>query len=372
MKFSIDRKFFFEKLNVVSRAISVFSPLPALSGICIDVDQDHIVLTGSDANILIRTEIYSGELNQLHIEEPGSIIVESKYLLEIVRKIDSSIVDFELIDYHLVRISSKNGQFNLNGIQASEYPDVDLSRPSNTLVFKTSDLKDIVNQTAFACGEDEQRPTLNGVNFQVEANKLYCTGTDSYRMAHKMIDIESSNSFDITIPKKSLQDLIHSLSEDVEEIEFYADNKKVQFVFDKTIFQTRLLEGAYPDIKRIIPKSYVASMDVSARELANVIDRTNFIRNDKIHLIRLECSESITRIKTSSTEIGNSDEVLTDCIYSGEDLKMTYNGTYLLDAIKALNCETVRLEFSSQEGPVRIFDPNNENTIMVAVPIRSY
>ncbi len=372
MKFSIDRKYFFDKLSTVARAISVFSPLPALSGICIVVSEDQITLTGSDANISIQTVITKGELNQLHIESTGSIIVESKYLLEIVRKIDSSMIDFELIDYHLVRIASRNGQFNLNGIQASEYPDVDFSQPSNKIIFKSKDLKEIVAQTAFACGEDEQRPTLNGVNFQVNQNKLYCTGTDSYRMAHKVLDIQSQEDFQITIPKKSLMDLIHSISEDVEDIEFYADSKKAQFIFDKTIFQTRLLEGSYPNIQRIIPTSFVASLEVSSRELANVIDRTNFIRNDKIHLIRMECSEEMTRIKTSSMEIGNSDEVLTDCIYKGDPLMMTYNGTYILDAIKALGSEKVCLEFSSQDGPVRIYNPENLDTIMIAVPIRSY
>ena len=125
MHFSIDRKYFYDKLSVVSRAISVFSPIPALSGICIQVEEDQIVLTGSDSNISIRSTILKGELNQLQIESTGSIVVESKYLLEIVRKLDCAIIDMEQIDHSLVRLSSINGQFQLNSIRAQEYPSID-------------------------------------------------------------------------------------------------------------------------------------------------------------------------------------------------------------------------------------------------------
>ena len=93
MHFSIDRKYFYEKLSVVSRAISVFSPLPALSGICIDVKSDQIILTGSDSNVSIRSTIVRGELNQLDIDSTGSIVIESKYLLEIIRKMDCTMVE---------------------------------------------------------------------------------------------------------------------------------------------------------------------------------------------------------------------------------------------------------------------------------------
>lgn len=372
MHFSIDRKYFYEKLSVVSRAISVFSTLPALSGICIDVKSDQIILTGSDSNVSIRSTIVRGELNQLDIDSTGSIVIESKYLLEIIRKMDCTMVELELVDYSLVRISSDNGQFNLNGIQSNEYPNIDFSQPTNSFELKSKDLKDIVSQTSFACSDKDTRPVLNGVNFKASNNTLYCSGTDSYRLARKVLPLQINHEFNITIPSKSLNEVVRSINEDEESIHIYVDSKKAQFIFDKTIIQTRLIDGTFPDVDRIIPTSFISSMVIDSKELAGVIDRTNFIRNEKIHLIKLECSSEITRIKTSSSEIGNSDEVLTNCEYTGEDITLSCNGTFMLDAIKALNSEKVKLEFSGLMKPIKIYDPEDDSVIMVIVPIRSY
>ena len=372
MHFSIDRKYFYEKLSVVSRAISVFSPLPALSGICIDVKSDQIILTGSDSNVSIRSTIVRGELNQLDIDSTGSIVIESKYLLEIIRKMDCTMVELELVDYSLVRISSDNGQFNLNGIQSNEYPNIDFSQPTNSFELKSKDLKGIVSQTSFACSDKDTRPVLNGVNFKASNNTLYCSGTDSYRLARKVLPLQINHEFNITIPSKSLNEVVRSINEDEESIHIYVDSKKAQFIFDKTIIQTRLIDGTFPDVDRIIPTSFISSMVIDSKELACVIDRTNFIRNEKIHLIKLECSSEITRIKTSSSEIGNSDEVLTNCEYTGEDITLSCNGTFMLDAIKALNSEKVKLEFSGLMKPIKIYDPEDDSVIMVIVPIRSY
>ncbi|MBP3870895.1 MAG: DNA polymerase III subunit beta [Faecalicoccus sp.] len=371
MHFSINRKYFYDKLSIVSRAISVFSPLPALSGICIDVQSDRIILTGSDSNISIRSTIVAGELNQLMIEDTGSIIIESKYLLEIVRKMDCMIVDVDLIDNYLVRLSSDNGLFNLNGIEADEYPNVDFSQPSINFRIKNDVLRKIVSQTSFACSDKDQRPVLTGVNFKSFDNILHCSATDSYRLARKLVYFDQLPEFNITIPAKSLTEVVRSVSEE-EEIDIYASTKKIQFVFDNTIIQSRLIDGTFPDVDRIIPTSSVADMTISASELAGVIDRTNFIRNEKQHLVKLEFSEKICRIKTSSSEIGNSNEVLVDYEYKGEDMTMSCNGTFMLDAIRALSSEQVRLQFSGLMKPIRISDPKDESVLMIIVPIRSY
>lgn len=372
MHFSIDRKYFYEKISVVARAISMFSPIPALSGICIQVDEDQIVLTGSDSNISIRSTILKGELNQLQIESAGSIVIEAKYLLEIVRKLDCSIIDIERIDHSLVRLSSDNGQFQLNGIRAQEYPTIDFSQPIHSFLLKGEQLKQIVSQTSFACSDKDQRPVLTGVNFHARNQSLYCSATDSYRLARKVIELESAQEFNITIPAKSLNEVTRSISEEDIDIMIYVDHKKAQFILDKTIIQTRLIDGTFPDVERIIPSECIASMEVNASELSNVIDRTNFIRNDKIHLIKMECSPEVCHVKTNSIEIGNSDEILTDCTYSGEDLNLACNGTYMLDAIKALNAEKVKLEFSGYLKPIKISNPEDPSILMVVVPIRSY
>ena len=129
MNFTINKRYFYEKLSVVSRAISVFSPLPAFSGVKIDVSATQIVLTGSDSNISIRSTILPDEDNQLTINDIGSIVIEAKYILEIVRKIEGDVIEIEILDDTLTRISGTNAQFKINGMKSTDYPAIDFSQP---------------------------------------------------------------------------------------------------------------------------------------------------------------------------------------------------------------------------------------------------
>lgn len=195
MKFSIDRRYLQDRLSTAARAVSPFSPLPALSGILIQVKDDCIIFTGSDSNIAIQTTIVPGELNQLRIDSTGSACVESKYLLDIVRKLDCDTVELELMDYTLVRLTTDNGTFNINSSSADEYPVVDFTRPKDHFMLTPEDFRQIVSSTAFACSDKESKPVLSGVNFHASGNELHCSGTDTYRLARKTLELNENQSF---------------------------------------------------------------------------------------------------------------------------------------------------------------------------------
>ncbi len=178
--------------------------------------------------------------------------------------------------------------------------------------------------------------------------------------------------FNITISQKSLGDVVKSLEGEENDVDIFVDNKKVQFVFDDTLYQTNLLDGAFPDVERIIPKEFISFYQSDSTELARAIDRTNFIRKDKVHLIRLECAAKEVHLKTRSSEIGDSNEILMSAIYNGEDLTITCNGTYMLDAIKALNGERVEIDFTGVLKPFRLTNPEDQSVLMIVVPVRSF
>ena len=371
MKFSIDRRFLQDRLSTAARAISPFSPLPALSGILIDVRENSIVLTGSDSNIAIQTTIIPGELNQLKIQSTGSACVEAKYLLDIVRKLDCELVELELMDYTLVRLTTDNGTFNINSSSADEYPEIDFSRPQGHFVLSPEDFRQIVSSTTFACSDKESRPVLSGVNFRVSGRELHCSGTDTYRLARKTVNLEEDQSFDITISARTLNEVMKSIT-DSDPIDVYADRRKVQFIFGKTIIQSRLLDGAFPPVDRIIPTEFISRLEVDTQELFRAIDRTNFMKNANVHLIRLDCSEERVRIKVRAAEIGNSDEKLKNASWSGEPMNVTLNGTYILEALRALKGEKTEFAFSGHLKPIRMTNPDDSNTLMVVVPVRSF
>ena len=175
MNFSISKNKFYDSLQDVSHAISSTTPLPALKGIKMQVTQDNVmVLTASDNDITIQKTLSneSDEDLNLQVNEEGSIVIEAKYLLDIVHKIDSDIVKIELIDGAFTMFKGNNAEFRINGMKASEYPTIDLSKPVDEMTLPVKTLIEIIEQTSFATSTSEQRAILTGVNFSLKQNKL--------------------------------------------------------------------------------------------------------------------------------------------------------------------------------------------------------
>ena len=177
MNFKIKRLVLLNALMKVSKAVSMKSPLPVLTGIKFDLKEEQLILTGSDSDITIQTHIE----NDIEIIEKGSVVLSSKYILDIIRKIDSEIVHIHIVDGTLTRIEGNHSKFDLNGTSSIDYPRIDLSQNGVHLEMKSSDLKTAIEQTSFATSEKETRPVLTGVNFKAKDHVLECIATDSYR-----------------------------------------------------------------------------------------------------------------------------------------------------------------------------------------------
>lgn len=365
MKFQIQRSLFARNLSIVSRAIGPFSPLPALSGIKIDVHPDHLILTGSDATISIQIRI-----DDVQVEKTGSIIIEAKYLSDLIRKLDSQTVQVEQVDMEVVRFSNEKGDYHLNGIEASQYPPIDLSKGQHELSLTSQQIKHIVNKTGYACGNNEQRTNLHGIHFLGKEKQLICDATDSYRLARCVVQLEQASNINVTIPIKSLKELVASLSDQDEPVVLSYNQKKVQCHFGQVLFQTNLIDASFPDMDRIIPNQSLAQLNVDTHEFVNALETTNFIRLDKVHQVRLDMNEESVHVKTNSAEIGHTDQVLTLASYQGQAYDLLLNGGYLIEAIKALGSSQCSLLLSGDQSPIRIVNPEDDSLLMVVVPIR--
>ncbi len=253
MNFKIKRLKLLNALSKATKAVSIRSPLPVLTGIKFDLHEDSLILTGSDSDITIQTKIEKDD--DLIIYQTGGVVLNSRYILDIVRKIDSDDITIQIIDGALTRISGSNSKFDLNGTDVLDYPRIDLSKTGTKILLNSLTLKDIISQTKFAASDKEHKPILTGINFKAANNQLECTATDSYRLAKKIVSLDESVTFNITIPQKSLDEISKIIEKD-ELIEMYVSDRKVLYVFDNNIIQTRLIDGSFPDTNRLIPNSF--------------------------------------------------------------------------------------------------------------------
>lgn len=367
MNFKIKRTILLNALAKVSRAVSLKSPLPVLTGIKFDLKKDELILTGSDSDITIQTSIKE----DIEIIEPGAVVLSSKYILEIIKKIDSEFVHIHIVDGTLTRIEGSGSKFDLNGTSYIDYPRIDLNKSGVNFQMKSIDLKQAIEQTSFATSEKETRPVLTGVNFKAKNHILECIATDSYRLAKRILNIDSDVTFNIIIPKKSLIEISRIIEKD-EMIDLYVSDRKVLFIFDSVLIQTRLIDGSYPDTGRLIPNEFDYSMSVDSISLLNSIDRASLLSNEQTNIIKLTMDEDNVIISSFSQEIGSVEENLSKAFYKGLPLSISFSAKYLNDAIKSINGDKVRVLFTGEMRPFIIKDLEREDIIQLVLPVRTY
>lgn len=372
MNFSISKTAFAEATGAVDHAITSTSAQPVLRGMKIQAKKDELILTGSNADISIEKRIKATEQNNLSIVEEGTILIESKYLLDIVRKMDSEIMTVEVIDGALTRFSGDRAVYKINGMNAMDYPTIDFSRPDSCITLQCTVLKELIESTVFACALKDTRAVLTGVNFRLEDNVLKAIGTDSFRLAQKTVPLNAEGSFNVTVPAKTLNDVKSTMLENADgNVSVYLTDKKAQFDIEDMILQTRLLDGRFPEVDRLIPTSFTQKLTMNRSELIRSIDRTTFIRSENMTINRLQCSTEEVILTSKSQEIGESLENL-DCVFEGDELDISFSGNYVIDAARSMKGETVTLNFSGDMKPFIIKDPDDETVIQLVLPVRTY
>ena len=367
MNFKIKRLALLNALAKVSRAVSMKSPLPVLTGIKFDLKDNELILTGSDSDITIQTSIKE----KIEIIQTGSVVLSSRYILEIIKKIDSEFVHIYIVDGTLTRIEGANSKFDLNGTSYIDYPRIDLNKSGVHLQMKSTDLKQAIEQTSFATSEKETRPVLTGVNFKAKDHVLECIATDSYRLAKKIISIDEDVTFNITIPKLSLDEISKIIEKD-ELIELYVSERKVLFVFDKNIIQTRLIDGSYPDTARLIPLEFDYELDINRADLLNAIDRVSLLLNEQNNIVKLDMSNEQVILSSYQQEIGSVEENLASSFYKGEPLTISFSCKYASDAIKSFSGDKIKILFTGEMKPFIVKDFDSDELLQLVLPVRTY
>ena len=313
---------------------------------------------------------HNNEDNNLIINETGDLILESKYILDMIRKIDSETVEVELIDGCMVKISGDSVNFDLNGSKADAYPLINFDKPEKSFKLSGEVLKDLISQTCFAASDKENRPVLTGLNMKCEGGKLTCVATDSYRLAQKIMYLDEVNQFNVTVPSKSLNEVAKIINNE-DEVEIAVSDKKMMFINENTVIQTRLIDGVYPETARLIPQNFNYELTVDARDMMNAIDRSSFIKNDGVSIVKLQLNRDEIVLSSKSNEVG-SVERINPVSYIGDNLNISFKGQYAYEAIRALNAFQIKIMFSGEMKPFILKSTENDDIMQLVLPIRTY
>jgi len=375
MKFTIKREILLEALNKVSKAISTKNLIPVLAGIKFELKKKKLVLTASDNDITIQTTIESLKDEDFKIENEGSIIIQGKYILDIVRKLPDEYINIEVIDDLKILIYTANSEFNLNGISESEYPNIGLEESKKKIDVKASTLKSIVYQTAFASSNEESKPVLTGINFNIVGDILEVNSTDSYRLARKVVKLDkvSEENYNIVIPSRNLVEFTKILDGELEDVELHIFNNKVLLKSGNLKFESRLINGTYPNTSNLLPDDSFLVISTNLNDFYNVIDRVSILTSDKEkNIVTLETDGDTLILKSSSVEVGRVEEKMTIKKNNKENIKISFSARYMMEALKSFSTENVDIHFVGEIKPILIKSKEDETLTQLVLPIRTY
>lgn len=373
MKFSIKKNIILEQLTNVSKAISTRNIIPILNGVKFELTKEGLYLTASDSDLTIKSFIPESKIES--IDECGEIIIQSKYILEIIKKLPSDIVNFEVIDSLKILIYTETSQYNLNCLNSVDYPQIELNDNTKHITISSGILKKMIKQTIFAVSTQESRPLLTGVNIKINGSILECVATDSYRLAKKTISLDESyeDAVDIVIPGKNINELDKIITEDDKDVEIHIFDNKIMFKYEGIKFQSNLLNGSYPNTSNFVPSEFAYIISTKLNDYFSSIDGASLLTQSKEkNIVKMEAIENELIISSFASEIGKAENRINVERNVLEDISISFSAKYMMDALRSIEDEDIIICMNSDSKPIIIKSASDESLIQLVLPIKTY
>ena len=364
MKFSLSREALLRPLQLVVGVVERRQTLPILSNVLLSIDGERLSITGTDLEVEII-----GYTETSQVDLSGEITVAARKLVDIARSLpEGAKIDFSSGDGKAL-VTSGRSRFTLATLPSNEFPSVDVGDKTLELSLQGSLVKDFIDATSFAMAQQDVRYYLNGMLWEMSENKLRAVATDGHRMARCDIACELSAKTPLSaiIPRKGIVELSRLLSDDRIDISLGSNHLRV--TSDNFCFTSKLVDGAYPDYERVMPKEGDKIVLGDRDELRQAFSRAAILSNEKFRGVRVLLSSGSLKMIANNPEQEEAEEEVS-VEYSGEDLEIGFNVSYLLDVLNVLKGDNVRLSLSDANSSALVEDTTNDNAVYVVMPMR--
>lgn len=364
MKFTCKQNELNEAINNVIRAVPQKSTITALTGIKISINKKILELTGYDLEMGIQTHI------DIESEDMGEYVFDARLLCEIVRKMPSENISFEITDNLTTIIKSANAEYKILAMSADEYPTLPPHDTGDDFTLPQPLLKNMINQTIFAVAVTDNKPILTGELFDISDYTFNLAAIDGFRLAVRTEKIDTDNHYHFVVKARSLSEVSKLLKDDDEEkVILHVSKKHIIFEINGYMIFSRLLEGEFHNYKASIPQSHTTEIIINTKDLIQSLERCLLLLNDK-NKAPVKCIFNDGMVKiTCSTGMGKLyDEFPIDL--TGSMVEIGFNCRYLLDALKATESDKVRMQLSGGISPMKILPMEGESFTFLVLPQR--
>jgi DNA polymerase-3 subunit beta len=343
MRFTISREKLQEGLSAVTASIPAKTTLPVLANLLVETTERGIRLSGTDLDIAVTTEVAAD------VEAQGAVTIPAKKLSEIARELPPSPVKIAAIGEQRITLECGRARFKLLGLPRDEFPSFPSIRFGESWRIKSGTLQQLISHTAFAVSSEESRPILNGVLWELRADSMRMVATNGHRLAKMSVPIAQTDAVaaDLIVPPKALEH-VRRLFPAEEDLEVGKGDNHIGFRSPFTAVYTRLIEGPYPNYDQVIPKDNDRVAIVDKVALIGALKRMSVVASDQTHRIKLSFNAGLLRFSVQTPDLGEAQDEL-PVRFTGDQLDIGFNASYLLEILRYIPTDDVRLTFKAPE-----------------------
>jgi len=367
MKFTIQREKILKPLQLVSGAVERRQTLPILSNILLSVQNDQLILTGTDLEVELK-----GTAEPDEIVETGEVTVSARKLMDICRSLPNEAAIEIYTEKNWLFLVSNKSRFTLSTLPAEEFPNVEEEENIQAkFAIGQSELRALMTNTHFSMAQQDVRYYLNGMLFDIDKGILRLIATDGHRLSlgqMKALKVESDR-LQVIVPRKGIIELMRLLDDEEHEVEIIIGTNHIRAQTPLFTFTSKLIEGKFPDYKRVVPKGGDKEVIVDKELLKQTLIRASILSNEKFKGVRLLLSSGNLKIFANNPEQERAEEEIA-VHYQGADLEIGFNVSYLLDVCNAVTSKDIKMIFHNTNDSVLIENSDDDSYLYVIMPMR--
>ncbi|HSX34336.1 MAG TPA: DNA polymerase III subunit beta [Candidatus Saccharimonadales bacterium] len=363
MKLQVTQENLNKALGTVARVANARGTLPVLANVLIKTVNNRLSIAATNLDIAITHYIGA------KVADEGAITVPARLMQDFVSSLPAGVIDLDLDEYKL-NIATDQYQSVINGVSAEEFPVMPAITEGKTWTVPAPVLKKSLQQVVIAASGDEARPVLTGVYLHTSDGKLYMAATDSYRLAEKQL-LATKEEVNLLVPVSAMQDLLRIVSDAEDDVQVTSDDQQVLFRVGDVELVARLIEGKYPDYRKLIPASFATTSVLKRADLLNAAKVSSLFARESAGSITLNVDEATQElsIRSVASQLGENTATATAKVSGGGAI--TINSRYLLDALHALSGDEVSFSFNGKLEPSVLTDPATDDYVHLIMPLKS-
>ena len=370
MQFVVKRDILLKSLNFVQGIVEKKNTLPILSNVLLQLKDKKLLIIATDLDI-----IFYDEISDVKIINEGSTTTSAAILYDILRKISAnSDLNFELKSENKLSLKSDNSDFNLLCLPTDNFPSFADEFEGQEIALNTNRFLKLLNKTRISISNDDTRHYLNGVYLHLtEAHgRNFLTGvaTDSHRLSSSSLEIENANNFiPLILPRKTVFQLCSLLAETSNQLTMQTSENKVKFVLGDVKLISKVIDGKFPDYKKVVPSTNDKTFIVSASDFIKSIERVASVSLDRKEGVKLSINKNNVQLSVNSANSGEGNEKI-KAEFSSENLNISFNSKYLTDIASEIEDKNLKMNLKDSVSPVLIEDASDRNSYYVIMPMK--